>query len=185
MYFSDNLGRTWQDIGSSLPDVPANDIVVDPQLGMVYLATDIGVFYQKEGDSSWQPLGQGLPTCPITDLDILVDERVLAAATYGRSMYTYQLPLATSTKAIRDPQMAIKIYPQPASDWVNIQSDHSIKMQFIRLFDVNGSLLFQQTLAGSHQSEIPVANYPAGTYLMQIQLKDGAQFSRMLQITKN
>ena len=38
-------GAFWESISSNLPDVPVNDIIIDPENeGWCYIATDIGVF---------------------------------------------------------------------------------------------------------------------------------------------
>lgn len=38
-------GTTWTDISGNLPNIPANDIVIDPDVSnTVYIATDVGVF---------------------------------------------------------------------------------------------------------------------------------------------
>ena len=36
-------------------------------------------------------LGSNLPNVPVTDLDIHIEEGILLAATYGRSLYTYNI----------------------------------------------------------------------------------------------
>ncbi|HBR55773.1 MAG TPA: hypothetical protein DEA82_16940, partial [Flavobacteriaceae bacterium] len=43
VYVSNFRGQGWGAIGASLPDIPINDVVKDAN-GVLYLATDIGVF---------------------------------------------------------------------------------------------------------------------------------------------
>jgi hypothetical protein len=97
----------WIDISSSfvtcpagsadLPNIPVNDIVIDPDIaGRLYVATDIGVF---QGDlqaggangACWQPLGSGLPNVVVVSLVLHDPSRTLLAATHGRSVW--ELPL--------------------------------------------------------------------------------------------
>jgi hypothetical protein len=97
----------WTDISSSfvtcppgsadLPNIPVNDIVIDPDIaGRLYVATDIGVF---QGDlqaggangACWQPLGSGLPNVAVVSLALHDSSRMLLAATHGRSVW--ELPL--------------------------------------------------------------------------------------------
>jgi hypothetical protein len=90
-----NFGATWADITSDLPDAPVNEIVVDPaQTSTLYVGTDVGVFVSHDIGASWAPLGTGLPEgVVITDMKIIPGPpATLYAATYGRSIFSIELP---------------------------------------------------------------------------------------------
>lgn len=90
-----NAGVSWSDISSNLPNIPADDIVVDPDVaGTLYLATDIGVFQTVNGGASWQPMGTGLPNVVVNSLKLHRPSRTLRAATLGRGMW--DLSMSTS-----------------------------------------------------------------------------------------
>jgi hypothetical protein len=92
VYRSTNNGTTWTPIDGNLPDVPANDILVDPIApGRLFLATDTGVYVTSDYGSSWGPLGAGLPIGPVFDLTLHNASRTLVAATHGRSQWTLDL----------------------------------------------------------------------------------------------
>jgi len=96
-----NGGTTWTDISSNLPNVPVNDIVVDPDFSnTLYAATDIGVFSTTNGGTSWAPLGTGLPTVVIMSLKLHRATRILRAASYGRSAWDIQLPAPAGAAAV-------------------------------------------------------------------------------------
>ncbi len=82
-------GATWSDVSANLPDVPANDVVIDPDGASVtiYVATDAGVFRLIEGETEWQVFGRGLPAVRVTDLAYSQRTDTLAAATYGRGLF--------------------------------------------------------------------------------------------------
>ena len=81
-------GGTWSDISSNLPNVPAYDIVIDPDVAStLYLGADTGVFVSTNGGASWLPLGTGLPRVPVYSLKLLRPARILRAATWGRSVW--------------------------------------------------------------------------------------------------
>jgi len=91
-------GASWSDISGNLPDAPVNDIIVDPaNPSVLYLASDVGVFVTQDLGASWWTLGAGLPEgVVVTDLDLIESApRYLYAATYGRSMYRYDLDNGT------------------------------------------------------------------------------------------
>lgn len=83
----------WSDLSGNLPDVPVNDIAVDPDMpNTLYVATDIGVFATTDGGTSWTPLGTGLPSVVVLSLKVQHATRVLRAASHGRSAWDLQLP---------------------------------------------------------------------------------------------
>jgi len=94
-------GNTWKDVSCSapvcttpaatdLPNIPVNDLVVDPDVtGAIYAATDLGVF---AGDCSstpckWTSLGTGLPRAAVLSLRLHEASRTLRAATHGRGAW--------------------------------------------------------------------------------------------------
>ncbi len=84
----------WTDISGNLPNIPVNDIVVDPDLPKVmYVATDIGVLATADGGVTWGAIGTGLPNVAVTGLNLHRPTRTLRAGTYGRGMWDLQIPL--------------------------------------------------------------------------------------------
>jgi hypothetical protein len=95
-------GATWSEISGDLPDAPVNAIVVDPrQSSTLYVGSDVGAFVSNDLGASWAPLGTGLPDAPVSDLKLLPGPpATLYAATYGRSIYSIDLPGAAATTVI-------------------------------------------------------------------------------------
>jgi photosystem II stability/assembly factor-like uncharacterized protein len=118
IYSTDDGGQSWTDIGGNLPDVPANDIVIDSINNALYIATDAGVFYSYTGSTNWQVLGTSLPLAPVTDLRIHYPTMTLLAATYGRSMYKYDLSTLTAFEDLQPVKnnISISVHPVPFKD---------------------------------------------------------------------
>ncbi len=92
VYKTNNAGKSWNNIATDLPTAPVNEILIDPlDETTLYAATDVGVFERQMGEIGWEMVGFNLPNVPVTDLSIHHNTRTLAAATYGRSMYTFPL----------------------------------------------------------------------------------------------
>src|SRR5207302_648039 len=98
IFASMNGGAGWADVSCSvaggcqnpvatdLPNIPVNDLVIDPDLpGIIYAATDIGVFQGTcTGTAcSWNTLGAGLPNVAVLSLKLHEPSRTLVAATHG------------------------------------------------------------------------------------------------------
>ncbi len=99
--FASNGGTVWTDISSNLPNVPVNDIVVDPDMpNTFYVGTDVGVFSTTDGGTTWAPLGTGLPAVVVMSLKLHHATRILRAASYGRSAWDIQLPKPVGPTAV-------------------------------------------------------------------------------------
>src|SRR5712692_9031999 len=100
-FFGDTQGHVfnWTDISGSdpnaLPNIPANDIVIDPAAsGTIYVATDAGVYFTTDGGNNWAPLGTGLPLTQVLALKLHAATRTLRAASFGRSAWEFALAAA-------------------------------------------------------------------------------------------
>ena len=86
---------TWTNLDGGtgpLGDLPVTDLVRDDLTGDLYAATDFGVLVQKAGTSAWLRSGTGLPNVEVAGLTILPSERLIYAATHGRSAWRMSLP---------------------------------------------------------------------------------------------
>ena len=95
-----NAGSTWIDFTGSLPDSPANAVVVYPPMKQVFVATDVGVFASSTSSPSWIELGPNpntnqagfLPNVAVTGLGIFNSgQQLLRASTYGRGIWQFNL----------------------------------------------------------------------------------------------
>ena len=80
-------GKSWVAITEGLPDdAPVNAVRADPvQQGLLYAATERGVFVSFNDGGRWQPLEYNLPHTSMRDL--LVKDDDLIVATHGRSFW--------------------------------------------------------------------------------------------------
>jgi hypothetical protein len=87
---------TWTDVSHDLGDQPVTDVEYDSATGDLYAATDFGVL--RLVGTSWTAAADGLPPVAVYDLTLAAGkhsaERVLYAATHGRSIWRTELPKA-------------------------------------------------------------------------------------------
>ena len=86
------LTATWTDKSYNLPDFPITDLVRDDVTGDLYAASDFGVMRLPNNSTTWVVAGTGLPMVEVPGLTIVPSERLLYAATHGRSAWLLQLP---------------------------------------------------------------------------------------------
>jgi len=95
IYKTTDLGETWTNASGDLPDIPCNDLFIDPEnIEHYYVATDLGVYYSENEGLNWTYAGDGLPFVIVMDFDyVKIDNiRYLRIGTHGRSIYEAILP---------------------------------------------------------------------------------------------
>jgi photosystem II stability/assembly factor-like uncharacterized protein len=80
-------GKSWTSIVNGLPDCsPVNAVRADPeQRGLLYAATETGVYVSMNDGQQWEPLEYNLPHTSMRDL--LVKDDDLIVATHGRAFW--------------------------------------------------------------------------------------------------
>lgn len=86
-YRTHNGGKTWTAIDAGLPDdAPVNAVRADPeQPGLLYAATERGVWVSFDDGTHWHSLQYNLPHTSARDL--LIHDDDLIVATHGRSFW--------------------------------------------------------------------------------------------------
>ncbi len=99
IFYTNDAGAAWIQVDSNLPDVPVNDIVIDPTDATdntVYIATDAGVYASANATAgsatTWSVLETGLPNSQVMSLKLRSASRLLVAATHGRGAWSTVLP---------------------------------------------------------------------------------------------
>ncbi len=99
VFFTNNSGASWLLVDGNLPDVPVNDIVIDPSDttdNTIYIATDSGVYASANatagGATVWSVLQTGLPNSQVLALRLRNTSRTLVAGTHGRGLWSLLLP---------------------------------------------------------------------------------------------
>lgn len=85
---------SWQSIGANLPSESKLSIKHHSRSGnnTVYLGTALGVYSLSDDDTDWQTFDNNLPNVAVRDLEIHEEESKLYAATYGRGIFTSDIP---------------------------------------------------------------------------------------------
>ena len=187
VFITNDNGNTWLDISSNLPQVPINDIVYDPQnQDWFYLATDLGVFYTLNEGLTWEILGMKLPNVPVTDIDVHKQTRVLVAATYGRSMYSYDLSEFTSIDAVTSKDFDISAFPNPFTEFITISFDlDTNSMVNLIVYDLLGrkvDVLCDEVLSsGNQQFKWGGRTKEKGIYFIVVKI-DEYHFTQKIQL---
>lgn len=180
IYKTTNYGQAWAAIGGNLPNIPLNDVIVDPAARpRLYVASDAGVLYSTNNGATWQVLGTGLPTVPVHDLTLHSPTRKLVAFTHGRSAWALDLTsitgIASGGAEVPKTMELYQNYPNPFNPSTNIRFSISTQ-QFVslRVFDVLGkevaSLVNEKLESGSHIRAFDASNIPSGVYFYRLEV---------------
>ncbi len=93
--------------------------------------------------------------------------------------------LVTSTETELDLSLLdIKIFPNPATDILQITSSADRPIQGAKLYDFSGQMLVEMDLPSNGQSslEISVVDFPAGNYILSLELKGGKIVTEMVRV---
>lgn len=166
VFKTEDNGLSWIDISNGLPEAPVNDLIVWPDLvRRLIVATDVGVFYKDEDEETWNLLADGLPLVPITDLDLDWESGTIAAATFGRSMYSLTLSVGYHETSIINSEA--QIFPNPALDQISISGLKTDESYRFKLFNLQGKLILDQSLIRPSYP-IDISNVKSGMYLFEV-----------------
>ena len=142
VYKTTNGGTSWTSVSTGLSQAnPVNTIVLDPTTPQtVFIGCDVGIFRSDNAGTSWAAWDQGLPNCSVQDLELFTPQRLLRAATHGRSIWERPIDAATCPLVqtyVRDnfldtgritPSPSGVVDPFDSAGWVNWWESPDIKI---------------------------------------------------------
>ena len=91
LFKTEDMGQTWRRISVDLPESNSNfihQIKEDPgKKGLLFLGTDVGLYFSYNDGVNWIRLKNNLPPVPIYGIAIQKNFRDLVIGTYGRGIY--------------------------------------------------------------------------------------------------
>jgi hypothetical protein len=175
-------GQNWTDISGNLPGIPVNDIVTYPLGNLLFVATDLNIWYSEDDGTNWDIVGNDLPLTIIRDLKIHEPTNTLYAGCFGRSMHKYDIGniiLGTNDAALNSED--IKMYPIPARTQFTI--DHQLSSEgMVKLYDISGKeikTLFEGNFDASKKINVSTEGITNGHYVVKI-ISGSKSFSKQI-----
>lgn len=171
---SEDEGETWINITGDLGmDGVANArcILPDPHHEeIVYVGSDVGMFYSCDGGQSWNQYSDNLPGTPfINDLEYDAKSDKIVAATYGTGVWIGDLVAepceisATENLSSSD----LRIYPNPGQQYVNIQLPKTINQARYQIYNNSGLPVKSGEILG-RTGTISVSELNSGNYTIEL-----------------
>jgi photosystem II stability/assembly factor-like uncharacterized protein len=195
IYKTVNYGQTWAAIGGNLPNIPLNDVIVDPVYRpFLYVASDAGVMYSTNHGGTWNVLGTGLPLATVLDLTLHSPTRKLVAFTHGRSAFAIDLTGLTAVRlAGNGTPAAYKLeqnFPNPFNPTTvirfGIPSNASGLKTTLKVFDLRGSeiatLVDGSLKEGTYEITFDARALATGTYMYSLDAGDFREVRKMVLV---
>jgi len=174
LFLSKNQGATWESISGDLPAFSINSILILPntQDQVIFVGTDGGVYYTKDGGSSWERVGTNMPLIPVYDLALTEDKRGIIAGTYARGIQSFdldQIGLISNATVELTPTKKFTLFPTIGQDifYIQAQEAPSRGVEFF-IFDQVGKMVYNGALR-IQKAEIRLGNLQPGMYFLKIQ----------------
>jgi len=194
IYKTTDLGETWINVSgnssNNLPDIPCNDLFIDPEdTSHYYVGTDLGVYVSENEGESWAFAGDGLPKVPVLDFDYVKIEgtRYLRVATHGRGIYEAYLPPATAVEEFSDFKSTLRIMPNPSKNDFNVE--YTLIRQGKVHIDIYNQLggkvkmvLNKHQSKGKHELRINGNDLAAGIYFCTLKTGEGIQTRKIIKL---
>lgn len=170
-----NNGSTWTNVSGDLPALAVNDILVYPgDENYMFVANDAGVYYTTNGGTNWSRLGLGMPYVAVLDIHFNYNDTRIIAGTFGRSIYSIDITTITGNLNPINAQRVLSVYPNPASDVINISGTTSPVT--VRIADVKGAVAKTST-----STRIDISDMAKGVYTIEVTENNSTTYTRFIK----
>ena len=88
VYVSEDMGKTWKQLGKDLPLEPVNAFEEDSKNeNVLYVGTDNGLYISTDGGATFGVAGNEFPNVAVHDLELHEKDKELVVGTHGRSIF--------------------------------------------------------------------------------------------------
>ncbi|MBC8048477.1 MAG: T9SS type A sorting domain-containing protein, partial [Fimbriimonadaceae bacterium] len=164
IFKSVNAGTEWEDISTTLPDIPFHTILMDPlDDSILYAGSDNTLFVSFDKGVTWETYNDGLPEAAMVfDIQYSPSDTSLFVFTHGRGVF--------NAPALKDEEDTIEIaienidntlsgniYPNIVADEFTVELNTILKdVVSVQLFDMQGKLIRKNTYPASDENKFTI-----------------------------
>lgn len=189
VFKSTDLGQTWESISGNLPQLPVNQMVINPdESDEIIVGTDAGIFMTINGGENWESITGNMPMVPVVSFKLIPETKELYAATYGISTYKIDLDdvnvgLAENVVQVSDFQ--INWVRSATDDYIQLSNESSQKFN-MKVFDASGRVVYEKHLgelsSGNHKIDLEKGKMKsASLYIVKLIGDNGSQSTKLIK----
>ena len=137
---------------------------------LFFVATSTGLYATNkiEGQETiWEQMGANtIGNVVCEQVKTRAEDSLVVLATHGNGIYTTKIQSINDVIKIVEvqPENNIHIYPNPASEYLIIEST---KEKFYEIYDLQGKLIYADNITGP-KTKVNVAKIPKGIYIIKV-----------------
>ena len=180
MYYTTNGGETWSRAGGNLeqqsngggngPSFRWASIMPFGEDTLYFLATSTGLYGTNkiEGqETKWEQMGANtIGNVVCEQVKTRAEDSLVVLATHGNGVYTTKIQSVNDVIEIAEfePENNIHIYPNPASEYLIIETN---KEELYEIYDLQGKLIYKNKITVPI-TKVNVAAIPKGIYIIKV-----------------
>lgn len=164
IYRSTDGGVTFKKFNDGMPNTTAFNIVSNPDETVLYAATEAGPYAMEIESGVWHYMGGAdAPNTRFWSVEYVQQDDIdlVRFGTYGRGIWDFDITSQPSSTE-GDLISSFEVYPNPASEYITIQSENDANEYTLIITDISGKVV-QNSKIKSFQ-EISVKALESGTY---------------------
>ena len=173
VFYSDDMGANFVGFDDGLPPTLVFELAANEDESMIFAATEAGPYVYLRETDSWHDLaGVAAPNTRYWSVEWLEEQKIARYGTYGRGAWDFQIQEPVSTQGLADLSIALKLFPNPTSDVLNIEiNDVQSGKYLMAVHNMSGQLMFSQSVqaSGLYKNDLEVASFPSGQYLVTLE----------------
>ncbi|HQP90513.1 MAG TPA: T9SS type A sorting domain-containing protein, partial [Bacteroidales bacterium] len=185
VYYSSNAtsdSPTFTNKTGNLPKYPVyTSLFVKANPNIILLGTEFGIYSTDNiaaTSPSWSADNEGLGNVPVymlTQQDFYnygsPNYGVIYAATHGRGIFAnYKYHIVSIDDFVTEDNN-LSVYPNPATDYINIDNKMGNNPFTVSIYNMNGQLVYVKLISDNSNAtiQIPVSSLNSGTYIISCQ----------------
>ena len=180
MYYTTNGGETWSRAGGNLeqqsngggdgPSFRWASIMPFGEDTIYFVATSTGLYATNkiEGqETKWEQMGANtIGNVVCEQVKTRAEDSLVVLATHGNGIYTTKIQSVNEVIELSEfvPQNKLRVYPNPASDYLIIETDVE---DYYELFNLQGKFILKKQITAP-TTKLDVSAIPNGVYLLKV-----------------